>query len=78
MEGGLKVVAENIRNLQFEYTLADGSVTDSPANLAAIRVIRVDVTAKSDVIDPDYKAEGGYRTRQIISSILPRNMALSQ
>jgi hypothetical protein len=75
--GGPQVVADNIQNLQFRYTLKDGSESDSPGTPADIRVIRVDVLAKTNMQDPDYQAGGGYRTRQIVSNIQPRNMALT-
>src|SRR4030042_3342902 len=40
---GDQIVAENIEDLQFRYTLADGSVTDSPTNPEDIRMVSVNV-----------------------------------
>ena len=76
--GGPQVFAENIQSLQFRYTLKDGSEMDSPAAPADIRVIGVNVRAKTNMKDPDYKDGDGCRTWQIVSNIQPRNIALSQ
>ena len=76
-------VAENIENVQFEYF--DGA---NPPNqlvppiagvdLETIRMIRVTVTAKTDMADPDLKKVGdGYRRRTISSNIQIRNMGVN-
>jgi len=61
--GGPQVLAENITSLTFKYF--DGSSppveTAVPAN---IRMIQVNVTGRTAMADPDYKSNGGYRTRQ--------------
>jgi prepilin-type N-terminal cleavage/methylation domain-containing protein len=76
-----ETVAENIENVQFEYF--DGA---NPPNLLTlpiadptiIRMVRVTVTARTSMNDPDYKGGvGGYRRRQITSNIQVRNMSLS-
>jgi prepilin-type N-terminal cleavage/methylation domain-containing protein len=70
-------LAENIENLQFMYTLVDGTETDSPANPLDIRMVKVIVTARTNIVDPELKDGGGYRKRWIASNILIRNMGLS-
>ncbi len=69
-------VADNIENLSFLYTLADGTVTDSPVDPKNIRVIKVTITAKTNMTDPEYKGGDGYRRRTLSSSIRARNMGL--
>ncbi len=72
--GGTQVVAENIENLQFRYTLEDGSESDSPADASKIRLVRVTVNARTGMSDPEFKAgTGGFRRRTITSNILVRN-----
>jgi type IV pilus assembly protein PilW len=79
--GGAFAVAENIENVQFEYY--DGA---SPPNLLAlpiadpgkIRMIRVTLTAKTNMADPELLKTGdGYRRRTIASNIQVRNMGIS-
>ncbi len=76
--GGPQVIAENIENLQFMYTMADGTETDSPGTATNIRMIRADVVAKTNMADPNYREGGGYRRRQITSNIQLRNMGFTQ
>jgi type IV pilus assembly protein PilW len=71
--GGLQPLADGIETLQFQYLDGDGNVTATPAN---IRIIRVSLTAKTNVQDPDYKEGGGYRRRQLASNIHLRNMGI--
>jgi prepilin-type N-terminal cleavage/methylation domain-containing protein len=72
-DGGNQPLAENIEGLQFEYFDADGNQTETPAN---IRMIRVTVTAKTDMPDPEFKGgqADGFRRRTITSNIKIRNM----
>ena len=71
--GGAQPVADGIEAPQFQYLDGNGNVTATPAN---IRIIRVSLTAKTNVQDPDYKEGGGYRRRQIASNIHLRNMGI--
>jgi prepilin-type N-terminal cleavage/methylation domain-containing protein len=78
--GGLDI-AENIDNLQFRYTLDDGSESDSPADPSRIRMVRVMVHARTSLSDLEFKSDpeykvgvGGFRRRTISSNILVRNM----
>ncbi len=72
MGAGGQPVADNIENLQFVYLNASGTPA---AQNADIRVIQVGLRGRTD-LDPDYKADGGYRKRQISSSIHLKNMGL--
>jgi len=75
---GEETLIDNITGLQFQYLDASGSAIGDPvANAADIRVIRVTVTARTSVSDPDYKSDGGYRMRTITSNINVRNMGLN-
>jgi len=69
--GGAFAVAENIENVQFEYFDANGNPTGIPSN---IRMVRVTVTARTDMSDPEFAGGDGYRRRQIASNIYIRNM----
>ena len=70
-----ETLAENIENLQLTYILEDESETDSPAKPADIRMVRITVTARTALNDPDYKGEvEGFRRRQIASRIQIRNI----
>jgi type IV pilus assembly protein PilW len=71
--GGAQPVAENIESLQFKYFDENGNVTSNPPN---IRMIKVAVTAKTDMRDPEYKGGDGYRRRILSSNIKLRNMGL--
>ena len=71
--GGNQPEADSIETLQFQYLDADGNVTATPAN---IRIIRVSLTARTNIQDSDYKDGGGYRRRQIASNIHLRNMGI--
>jgi len=71
--GGAQPVADGIETLQFTYFDEDGG---PPTTSAGIRIIRVSLTAKTNVPDPDYKEGGGYRRRQLASNIHLRNMGI--
>jgi hypothetical protein len=78
--GGSQVVAEHIENLQFRYILDDGTEFDSPAEAdrLRIRMVKITVTARSSMSDPEFKGGvGGFRRRTIASNILVRNMGLN-
>jgi len=72
---GSQVVAENIEKLKFHYTLSDGTVTDSPANPADIRMVKIDITARTRMPDPQLPGDG-YRRRELNSFVNVRNMGL--
>ena len=60
-------VAENITNLTFVYTLADGATTSTPADLTAIRKVTMSITAQTAYPDN--------RTLTLTSDVTPRNLA---
>jgi prepilin-type N-terminal cleavage/methylation domain-containing protein len=72
--GGAQPTAENIESVQFEYLDAQGNTATSDA---AVQMIRVRVTAKTDIADPQYKSGDGYRRREISSNIQLRNVVIS-
>lgn len=68
-----EVLADNIENLQIQYTLRDGSLTDSPAIPENIRMVRVDIIARTKLTDPQLSGDG-YRRRVLSSLIQVRNL----
>jgi len=72
---GGQLLAENVENLQFRYTLSDGTVRDSPANPGTIRMVQVTVTARTKMADPDLGGDG-YRRRELTTQIKLRNFGL--
>jgi hypothetical protein len=74
--GGRQPLADNIKDIQFQYLDAKGNETATPAS---IRMVKVTVNARTDMPDPQFKGEDGdgYRKRQIASNIYLRNMGLS-
>ncbi len=73
---GNEVLSDNIETLTFQYTLADGSVTDAPAVPANIRMIGVSLTAKTNDADPSLKGGDGYRRRQFATNINLKNLGV--
>jgi type IV pilus assembly protein PilW len=72
--GGGVPLAENIESVQFEYFDGDGKST---ANPATIRMIRVTVTAITNMADPEFKGGDGHRKRTVSSNIQLRNVGLN-
>ena len=70
-----QVFAEDIEDLQFVYTLADGSTTSTPANPDDIRTVAVRVMARTERQDPDYPGDQ-YRRRTFSSRVQVRNLGL--
>jgi type IV pilus assembly protein PilW len=64
-------IAENITNLTFLYTLADGTTTSNPGSLASIRKVKISVTGRT--ANPDL-GTGRYRTITLTSDVTPRNL----
>ncbi len=71
--GGGQPLAENIESLEFSYFGANGEVTGNPPD---IRMVKVTVTAKASMLDPEYRGGDGYRRRALSSNIRVRNMGL--
>jgi len=72
---GSEILADNIESLQFRYytSSTDEVGTDSPSNPEEVQRIRVTVTARTSISDPDYKGGDGFRRRQISSYVKIRN-----
>jgi prepilin-type N-terminal cleavage/methylation domain-containing protein len=64
-------MADNIESLQFQYLTANGTQTLIPNSTASVQVT---ITARTRDPDPTYTSEGGFRRRQIVSTIQLRNM----
>lgn len=71
--GGGQPLAENIESLEFTYFDTNGNATLNPPD---IRMVKVAVTAKTNMSDPELKGGDGYRRRTLSSSIKVRNMGL--
>ncbi len=67
-------VAENIEALQFRYVLVDSSEVDMPADPKQIRGIRVNITARTQMSDPQIKEGGGFRRRTLNTYVDLRNL----
>ena len=48
---GDELLAENIENLQFQYTLSNGTVVDSPAAPSDIRIITMTLAGRTEIAD---------------------------
>jgi len=72
---GNQVMAENIEELGFHYTLLNGTVTDSPTDPSTIRMVQVDLTARTKTPDPTISGDG-YRRRRLYSFVKVRNLGL--
>lgn len=66
-------IADNIADLSFLYTLADGSTTNTPSNPADIRKVKISITAQTTYRD---RGTGTYRTILLTSDVTPRNLAI--
>ena len=72
--GDRQTVAEHIENLQFRYVLADGKEMDMPANPKEIRGIRMTITARTQMEEPEWKGEDRFRRRTLTTYVDLRNM----
>ncbi len=75
---GIETLVENIEGpggasgFTLVYLDEDGVATTTSAD---IRQVQVTITAKTAKSDPNYTANGGYRTYTLSSLITPRNLA---
>jgi prepilin-type N-terminal cleavage/methylation domain-containing protein len=72
--GDRQTVAEHIENLQFRYVLADGKEMDMPPNPKEIRGIRMTITARTQMEDPEVMGEDRFRRRTLTTYVDLRNM----
>lgn len=85
-------VAENIDQLEFYYTLNDGTQTLNPGNLDNVRSVQISILARASIADSEYlnnrvyvsaagtnwpAANDNFRRRLLITSVQFRNMGLS-
>lgn len=74
---GPQPVAENIENLQFRYVMNTGETLDvvPAARFNDIRMIQVNIVARTDRTDPELAKVGdGFRRRTLTSNIQLRNL----
>lgn len=69
--GGDQPFMENVQAFTFEYLDSAGNVT---AAAALVRQIRISVTGRTNKSDPNYTANGGYRTYTLTTYVTPRNL----
>jgi prepilin-type N-terminal cleavage/methylation domain-containing protein len=67
-------LADNIESLQFQYFNANGGQILTPNSANSVSSIQVTITARTKDPDPTYGSDGGFRRRQIVSTIQLRNM----
>jgi hypothetical protein len=67
-----QVYAENIEDLQFQYTMKNGAVLDVPTLVGDVREVIITLTARTDKPDPDFPADP-YRRRTYSSKVNMRN-----
>jgi prepilin-type N-terminal cleavage/methylation domain-containing protein len=70
---GGQSLADNIEALQFGYLDANGNPA---ANMPGVRIVQVTLRGTTNISDPDYKSDGGYRKRVIVSNVHLKNMGL--
>lgn len=75
-DGVTELIAENIQDLTFSYTLADGTITDAPADPGQVRAVDVSLTARTKYADAKFPDNQGYRNQTLTASIQIRNMGL--
>jgi type IV pilus assembly protein PilW len=71
--GSAQVLAEHITAFTFSYLDSTGAATTVTAN---IRQVSITITAKTAKPDPNFTANGGYRTYTMSATITPGNLAL--
>jgi prepilin-type N-terminal cleavage/methylation domain-containing protein len=69
--GGNQPLADNIESIQFQYFNTSGAQTLIPNSTTSVQVT---ITARTKDPDPTYSSDGGFRRRQIVSTIQLRNM----
>jgi type IV pilus assembly protein PilW len=71
--GSAQILAEHISAFTFGYLDTTGTATTVSAN---IRQVSISITAITAKPDPNYTADGGYRTYIVAATITPGNLAL--
>jgi Tfp pilus assembly protein PilW len=75
-DGETQLVAANVINLSFLYTLDDNTTVPTPANLSRIRVVHITLTARTAERDQHYTVSNGYRRQTLTTRVQLRNRAL--
>jgi type IV pilus assembly protein PilW len=70
--GSAQPVADYIQSLNFTYYDSSGAVTTT---IADIRKVQISITAITSKPDPDYAANGGYRTYTLTTQVILRNLS---
>ncbi len=70
--GNTDTLVENIDVFTFQYLNETGGATTTSGD---IRQMQITITARTARSDPNYSANGGYRTYTLTSLITPRNLA---
>ncbi|MFQ6002509.1 MAG: PilW family protein [Candidatus Zixiibacteriota bacterium] len=65
--------AEDIEELQFVYTLSDGTTTNSPAAGDVVKSVEFTLRAKTARADEDFLGNSGFRKRTLASQVFIRN-----
>jgi type IV pilus assembly protein PilW len=71
--GSAQILAEHITAFTFGYLDNNGTATTISAN---IRQVSISITAITAKPDPNYTADGGYRSYIVSATITPGNLAL--
>jgi type IV pilus assembly protein PilW len=74
---GEQLFLENIENLTFEYQMADGTPTTTPADLDSIRGVVISLRAQTATEVEPYQGGKDFRYRELVSNIQIRNLGLS-
>jgi type IV pilus assembly protein PilW len=74
--GSNQPVAQNIDTLDFVYLDDEGKPLEFPiANLRDIRAVQITLVAKTAKPDPNFKQNGGFRTKTLTERVVCRNLA---
>ncbi len=68
--------AENISDMQFQYRLKNGVLSDEPVLVDDIREVLISVTGRSNTADADRAQDDGFRLRTFATSVFLRNVGL--
>jgi hypothetical protein len=72
--GGVRTVVHGVQGFTFSYLNADGNPATKSAD---IRQVLVTLTARAPLRDPNYPANGGFRTFTLQSRLAPRNLGVA-
>ena len=72
---GSQLMADAVEDLQFQYTLSDGSVSDSPGTPSEIRSVSLTIAARTQNPNPEFAGDG-YQRQTLTSHTEVRNLGL--